>query len=206
MPPEATQGIYHKMTKEEIYEHLAQVYLGKKSQDKKVFAKNTFFSRVPKEAKVLATVLAIGVAFYTLTAFLSRRDESLKTNILFALNNSPIRVTYNLNEPFPQVKDFSIAISKDDIAKYKSLNFSIRGLEEGYPGIVKVVLKTKKNELAFQYVDGVNLKWNHHSIALKDFSGITDWSTLSEVAFVLEAWNVTKKKGIILIDDICFSK
>ena len=204
--PEITQGIYQKMTKEEIYEHLAQVYLGKRSQDKKDFVKNLPFGHFPKEAKVLATVVAIGLAFYTLTAFLSRRDESLRANILFALNNSPIRVTYNLNDPFPQVKDFSIMIPQADMGKYKSLNFSIRGLEEGYPGIVKVVLKNKKNELAFQYVENVNLKWKHHVIALADFSAISDWTSLSEVSFVLEGWNVTKKKGSILIDDICFSK
>ena len=151
--------------------------------------------------------MAVAVAFYTLTAFLSRRDDGLKTNILFALNNSPIRVKYDLNEPFPQVKDFSIAIpSTTDISRYKSLNFSIRGLEEGYPDVIRVVLKTKRNETSFQYVDDVNLKWKHHTIALADFSQITDLSTLSEVSFVLEAWNVKKKKGIILIDDICFSK
>ncbi len=203
---ETTQASYFKMTKEEIYEHLAQVYLGKKSQDKKDLPKKTFFSRFPKEAKVIATVLAIGVAFYTLTAFLSRRDEAMKATILFALNNSPIRVTYDLNDPFPQVKDFSIAIPQADMAKYKSLAFSIRGLEEGYPGVVKVVLRNKKNELAFVYVEDVNMKWKHHVVALTDFSTITDWTSLSEVAFVLEGWNVKKKKGSILIDDICFSK
>ena len=203
---ENTQGTHLKMTKEEIYEHLAQVYLGKKSQDKKRPVQKFQLLRFAREAKVFAMILALALAFYSLTAFLSRRDEDLKARILFALNNSPIRIKYNLNEPFPQVKDFSIPISKSDIAKYKSLGFSIRGLEEGYPGIIKVVLKTKKNEMSFQYVEGINLKWRHHVLLLKDFSGISDWSSLSEVAFVLEAWNVTKKKGIILIDDICFSK
>jgi len=203
---ETTQGTYFKMTKEEIYEHLAQVYLGKKAQTQIDIKKGFSFPRIPKEAKVLATVLVAAVAFYTLTAFLSRRDESLKANILFALNNSPIRVSYNLNDPFPQIKDFSILIPKTDIEKYTSLAFSMRGLEEGYPDIVKIVLKNKKNEFSFKYIDGVDLKWKHHVIALSEFSGITDWSTLSEVSFVLEGWNVKKKKGIILIDDICFTK
>jgi len=191
------------MDKEEIYEHLAQVYLGKKSQDKPQSKKHF---RFPQQARIILMFLAGCVVFYSLTAFLSRRHD-FKASIIFALNNSPIRVKYDLNDPFPQVKDFSITIPPTaDIAKYKSLNFSMRGLEEGYPDIVKIVLKNKKDEFAFKYIDGVNLKWKHHSIALQDFSGITDWSTLSEVAFVLEAWNVKKKKGIILIEDICFSK
>ncbi len=204
--PSIGHGSNLKMDKEEIYEHLAQVYLGKKSQQQVETKKNINILRLPKEVKAFLMVFAVALTFYTLTAFFSKRDENLKTNILFALNNSPIRLTYNLNDPFPQVKDFSITIPKIDIAKYKSLNFSMRGLEEGYPDIVKVVLKNKKNEIAFKYIEGVNLKWKQHSIALEDFSGITDWSALSEVSFVLEAWNVKKKKGIILIEDICFSK
>lgn len=201
--PSIGHGSNLKMDKEEIYEHLAQVYLGKKAQDKPYIKKK--FS-VAKHAKVILTLIAVCMIFYSLTAFLSRRHD-FKASIIFALNNSPIRVKYDLNDPFPQVKDFSIAIPPTaDIARYKNLNFSIRGLEEGYPDVVRIVLKNKKNETAFQYIKDVNLKWQQASIRLEDFSGISDWSTLSEVSFVLEGWNVKKKKGIILIDDICFSK
>lgn len=201
--PISGHGLNLKMDKEEIYEHLAQVYLGKKSQDKPQSKKHF---RFPQQARIILMFLAGCVVFYSLTAFLSRRHD-FKASIIFALNNSPIRVKYDLNDPFPQVKDFSITIPPTaDIAKYKSLNFSIRGLEEGYPDVVRVVLTNTKNETAFQYIDQVNLKWKHATIPLEDFSGITDLSTLSEVSFVLEGWNVKKKKGIILIDDICFSK
>lgn len=191
------------MSKEEIYEHLAQVYLGKKTKDS--YRKKNKFD-IPVFAKTILTLLIFSVSFYSLTAFLSKRHEGLKSNIIFALNNSPIRIKYNLNEPYPQVKDFSISIPPTDIGKYKTLNFSIRGLEEGYPDVVKVVLKNKRNETAFTLVSGVKLKWNRYSVPLDDFQNITDWMSLDKVSFVLEGWNVAKKKGIILIDDVCFSK
>ncbi|MDD3375545.1 MAG: hypothetical protein PHY73_07495 [Candidatus Omnitrophica bacterium] len=191
------------MTKEEIYEHLAQVYLGKKtkSNDQK---KNKF--GIPVVAKTIITLIIFSFVFYSLTAFLSRRQDGLKANIIFALNNSPIRIKYDLNEPYPQVKDFSINIPPTDMSKYKTLNFSIRGLEEGYPDVVKVVLKNKRSETAFTLVSGVKLKWNQYSVPLEEFKNITDWMSLDKVSFVLEGWNVAKKKGIILIDDVCFSK
>ena len=192
------------MTKEEIYEHLAQVYIGKKTNDKRTLRKKRF--RLPRETRVLLTLFIVGFAFYTLTAFLSQRNDDLKSSIIFALSNAPIRVKYDLHQPFPQIKDFSIAIPQVDIGKYKSLNFSIRGLEEGYPDVVKVVLKNKRNEVAFKYIKGVNLKWKRHTITFAELSTISDFSTLSEVNFVLEAWNVKQKRGIILIDDLCFSK
>ena len=34
---------------------------------------------------------------------------------------------------------------------------------------------------------------------------LTDWTTVREVAFVLEAWNMDFRKGTVLIDDISFS-
>jgi len=182
------------MTKEEIYEHLAQVYLGKKTPEKKLSKKKATFKTF---GKIFLAFFAVGVVFYSLTAFLSKRQELLKNNIIFALNNSPIRIKYNLNAPYPQVENFSLTIPKTDIAKYKTLNFSIRGLEEGYPGTVKVVVKNKRNELSFTYVDGVQLRWEKFSIPLSEFENITDWMSVTEVSFVLEAWNATKKKGII---------
>lgn len=191
------------MTRDEIYEHLAQVYLDKNSGEKKD-VKKPF--KLTREVRVVLTLLIVGLAFYTLTAFLSRRNDDLRSNIIFALSHSPIRIKYDLNPPYPQIKDFSIDIPSVDIGKYHRLNFSIRGLEEGYPEVVKVVLRNRRNEVAFKYIKGVNLKWQRQSIVFDEFSSISDFSSLSSVDFVLEAWNVDKKKGIILIDDLCFSK
>ncbi len=191
------------MTRDEIYEHLAQVYLDKNSGEKKE-PKPSF--KLTREARVILTLFIVGLAFYTLTAFLFQRNEDLKSNIIFALNHSPIRIKYNVNPPYPQIKDFSIDIPPVDIAKYRRLNFSIRGLEEGYPDVVKVVVRNRRNEVAFKYIRDVNLKWQRQTISFDELSGISDFSSISEVEFVLEAWNVEKKKGIILIDDLCFSK
>jgi len=92
-----------------------------------------------------------------------------------------------------------------DAAKYGKIQFSIRGKEEGVPGIVKVVVKNRINEEASYYVQGVGLQWQEFEIPLEEFKQITDWSNLTNISFVLESWNVDNKKGLILIDDVCFS-
>ena len=145
-------------------------------------------------------------AFYGLTAFLTHRAENAKNSVLFALNNGPIRVSYNLNSPYPQVKTFSLTIPKMNVSKYDKLSFTIRGLDEGFPGVVKVVLKNQRNEVASYYIKDVRLKWQELNIPFDEFTQITDWTALTEVSFVLEAWNAEKKKGIMLIDNICFSR
>lgn len=85
------------------------------------------------------------------------------------------------------------------------MNFSIRGFAEGYPGVVKIVVKNGKNETASYFVKDVQLHWQRFSIPFEEFKQITDWTNLSEISFVFESWNVDKKKGIVLIDDVCFS-
>ncbi len=190
------------MTRDEIYDHLAQVYLGKRDrvEEKKKRQLNAWLV-----INIVITVVILASAFYGLTAFLTHRAEYFKNSVLFALNNGPIRVAYNLNSPFPQVKNFSLTIPKMNVSKYDKLSFSIRGLEEGFPGVVKVILKNQKNETSSFYIKDVRLKWQELNIPFDEFTQITDWTDLTEVSFVLEAWNAEKKKGVILIDNICFS-
>ena len=190
------------MTKDEIYERLAQVYLGKRE---KVQEKKKARLNVQLAANIFLTVVVLISVFYGLTAFLSGRNGDSQKSVIYALSNSPIRIKYDVRYPYPQINEFSIPIPKLNASKYNRLNFSIRGMEEGFPGVVKVVLKNKKNEISYYFVKGVELKWQRISIPLREFEKITDWTNLSDVSFVFEAWNTQKKRGIVLIEEICFS-
>ena len=190
------------MTRNEIYEHLARVYIGKSiepAKEKKPRHKVRLFGQIT------LTIITLGFLFYSLTAFLSKKTAYSSNSVIYALNNSPLRIAYNLNEPYPQIKRFSIPVPKVDASKYGDLNFSIRSLEEGSPGIIKIELTNKKNEVSFYFVEDVDLKWKRFSIPLSEFESISDWSNLSDLSFVFEAWNAKKKKGIVLIDDLSFS-
>ncbi len=190
------------MTKDEIYEHLAQVYLGKRE---KIPEKKKFQIDVQIFMNTILVVIILVSVVYGMSAFLSRKGPLSHKNIIFALSNSPIRIQYNLNYPYPQVSGFSVPIPKVNAGKYEQLSFSVRGLEEGYPSIIKVVVHNRKKETSFYLLKGVGLKWQRFNIPFSEFSDITDWSNITDVSFVFEAWNINKKKGIILIDDLCFS-
>lgn len=190
------------MTRDEIYDHLAQVYLGKRKQadDKK---KKQFSAWLV--INITITLIIFSSSFYGLTAFLTRRGSALQSSIIYSLHNGPIRIEYNFNTPFPPVKSFNLSIPALDVTKYSKLHFTVRAKDEGGPNILKVVVRNEKNETAFYYVRGVNMQWNDLSLALTDFHQITDWTKIKDVSFVLESWNVDKQQGSILIDDISFS-
>ncbi len=190
------------MTRDEIYDHLAQVYIGKK---KKADAQRRRQLNAWLVINILITVLIFASAFYGLTAFLKHKRAELKSNVIFLLQKGPVKLSYNFQESFPPVESFSLKVPPIDAGKYKSIKFSIRAKEEGNPGIVKIVLKNKRNETAFYYVRDIKMSWKEYVIPLEKFKQITDFSSLTELSFVLESWNVQKNKGIIMIEDISFS-
>ena len=190
------------MTRDDIYDHLAQVYLGKKNNLEQKKKKRLSSWLI---INIVITAIIFAGSIYGLTAFLAHRGDALQNRIIYALNNSPIRINYNLEYPYPAVKTFSLSIPQMNVAKYKAVQFSARALDEGNPGTIRVELKNRKNEVAFVFVDHVDHGWKNYQIPFERFPQISDWSQISEVSFVLESWNAQDKKGIILIDDVCFS-
>ncbi len=191
------------MTREDIYDHLAQVYLGKRKQAdvKKKKQLNAWLV-----INIFITVTIFASAFYGLTAFLTKQNSSLSENVIYSLHRGPVRMAYNFNDPFTPVQSFSLSVAEMDPSKYSTILFSLRTKENDSLGVVKVVVKSEKNEVASYYVRDVDYKWKNYSIQLSEFKQITDWQHVSDVSFVLESWNLERKKGVFLIDNVSFSK
>lgn len=191
------------MNREDIYDHLAQVYLGKRKESE-VKKKRHFNAWLVINIFIMLTIFSS--AFYGLTAFFAQKREStLKDKIIFSLHSGLIRLSYDFVGNFPPTKSFSLEVPSMDVSKYNNLEFTIRGREEGTPGVVKIVFENQRNEKSSYYVQGVDLDWQDVKIPLSEFKQITDWSTIKDVSFVLESWNVDKKKGILLLDNVGFS-
>ncbi|MBF0504653.1 MAG: hypothetical protein HQL14_06070 [Candidatus Omnitrophica bacterium] len=191
------------MTRDEIYDHLAKVYLGKRESITEKKRKTKPVNRSLLVINIVITAVITISTVYGFTAFLTRRAD-LKSQVFYALNNNPIRMNYDLNDPFPATKTFSITIPNKDVSKYKELNVSLRGLDSAYPGIVKVIVGNQKNEKAIYYIQNVNTNWRTANIPFEKLN-LTDWTTVTDVSFVLEAWNVDFRRGTLLIDGVSFS-
>jgi len=62
--------------------------------------------------------------------------------------------------------------------------------------MIKVVISNRLNEEDYYYVQGVSMDWTEIEISLSEFKQITDWSSLSDIAFAIESWNVDDKTGV----------
>jgi hypothetical protein len=190
------------MNRDDIYDHLAQVYLGKKNKSEQK-RKKQFTSWLVINIVITGIIFASSV--YGLTAFLTHRGDPFPSKVIYTLNNGPIRISYNLEYPFPPVKTFSLSVPEMNVAKYHELQFAVRGLEEGSPGIIRVEVRNRRNEVSSVFVKNIEFKWERIQIPFEKFEHISDWSDISEISFVIESWNAEDKDGIILIDDVCFS-
>ncbi|MBF0123309.1 MAG: hypothetical protein HQL21_07915 [Candidatus Omnitrophica bacterium] len=191
------------MTRDEIYDHLAKVYLDKRETVEKVVAK-----KAPPVSWLVINIVITGFilasVFWGLTAFLTQRDDLLKSRIIYTLNNSPIRLSYDVGSGLPQVKQLVIALSPVDAQKYHRINLSVRGADNGNPGILKIILTNAREEKAAYYLQGIKQRWQDYSISF-DQMNLTDWKTLRDISFVIEGWNATKPSGTVFIDNISFS-
>ena len=190
------------MTRDEIYDHLAQVYLGKrkKADEKKRIEFNAWLL-----INILITAIIFSSAFYGLTAFLKQRQSFFESKIVYALHNGRIFFEYNFKDDIAPLKKFTLEVPEVDASAYGWLHFALRAKEEGNPGIVKITIQSKRNEIASYYVQGISQSWKQYDISLEEFKQITDWSNLQDISFVLESWNINNEKGVILIDDVRFS-
>ncbi|HQO58815.1 MAG TPA: hypothetical protein PLT76_08870 [Candidatus Omnitrophota bacterium] len=190
------------MTRDEIYDHLAQVYIGKKSKHEKE-KKKQFNAWLL--INIVITLVIFASAFYGFTAFLAHKKDFFNNKVIYSLNKGPLRINYDLTYPYPPVKTFSLTTPQINAGKYRSLQFTVRGLEDGYPGIVRVEIRNRLNESSSVFIDGIKLGWKHVDVPFDEFNQITDWTGITEVSFILESWNAERQRGIILIDEICFS-
>ncbi|MFP4472899.1 MAG: hypothetical protein ACLFPX_03385 [Candidatus Omnitrophota bacterium] len=191
------------MTRDEIYDHLARVYLGKKNQSGTAKDKKQFSAWLV--INIVITVVIFASAFYGFTAFLTRRSDTLRERVIYSLNHGPIRVRYNIGHPYPQVKTFVLPVGDIDGGRYGQLEFRARGGEYGNPGIVRIEVRNARRETASVMVSGISERWGKQQIPFAEFEGLTDWSQIREIKFILESWNAEKDRGELLIDDVCFS-
>lgn len=186
------------MTREEIYEHLAQVYLGKKTKKKKKY----------NLIKVILFVNLVAItllpSFYFVNSKNTKNIQKQEQSFELALNYYPLRLVYDFKGNTLQVENFSLHLPNLNVENYNSLIFYLRGKRDLSPRILKISLENKKKEKSVFYLSGIEAKWQKISIPLSEFKEISDWTNITKLSFIIEAWNTDEEKGSVLIDDVHF--
>lgn len=117
-----------------------------------------------------------------------------------------LKVSYDVDSPFSAYNGFFSNLMGIDLSEYKYLVFYIKGdKKEGFTTKLDVELKNKFQIGRIQ-VKGITDEWKKIVLPFEKFSGITEFRNMKELVILFSDINVTKKVGVIYLDDIYFSK
>jgi hypothetical protein len=183
------------MDKKDIYEHLAKIYLDTPSVKKK---KSKSQSKDHKNFIIIAVAIVLG-----LSMLISARlylHKPLEQGIALVLSTEPVKMNYNFDPAKKEI--FSLNLNKSNLSRFNALGFSLK--KSNYDDIIslRVEFTNVFNEKSEVYVKDIPNKWKYYELKFSDFKGITDWSEMSDVSFIIEEWNTRENKGLVYIDNV----
>ena len=138
-------------------------------------------------------------------------DPTQKCTIAFDKENAfggvgySLRLNYDVDSPNPAYNGFWMKLQGTNISTYKKLSLYVKGdAGRGYTPQIKLELKNTKGEVGRYLLKGLTDQWQQVSIPLKDFVGLSDWSSMTEFVVVFDDITSTKKVGTIYLDEISF--
>jgi len=188
------------MDKKDIYEHLAKIYLDASSKRKKKGKEYTgLFRNLFIGASSLAVILLLALI---LPAALNRNPKNAEIALVLA----PDAVKINFHFDPARKECYNIPLNQLDISKYKALAFSVKKVRYSDTVNLRVEFVNQYKEKSETYLQDIPSKWEEFRIELFRFKGISDWSHMRQLSFVIEEWNAKDKRGVVFVDNIRFIK
>lgn len=117
-----------------------------------------------------------------------------------------LKLDYDVDSPYSAYNGFFTNLMGIDLTGYNYLVFSIKGDKNiGYTTKINVELKNKF-QIGKILVTGITDEWHRFVLPLGKFAGLINFNNMKELVIVFSDLNVTKKEGVVYIDDIYFSK
>ena len=115
-----------------------------------------------------------------------------------------LKLDYDVDSPNPAYNGFWMKLQGTDVSAYKKLSFYVKGdPARGFTPKIKLEIKNGK-EVGKYLLTGIADKWQRVSIPLSSFTGMTDWSKLTEFVVVFDDITSSPKVGTIYLDEIAF--
>lgn len=116
-----------------------------------------------------------------------------------------IKIVYDVDSENKAACGFFTLLGGVDLSEFDRLIFYIKGdKKEGFTRSLEVEI-SNPTEVSRYLVSDITEEWQRKAVPLSSFKRISDWSDITKFAIVIEDSNVTKKTGVIYIDDIYFS-
>jgi len=181
------------MERNDIYEHLAKIYL-----DASVKKKSKKFSRHLKKFVTVGIFLIFGAGVFFFSDH--KKESNFPSEVAFILAYEPLKINFHFDPAKKEI--YTIQLNNLDLSKFKSLVFSAK--KANYPGAITLRLEFTNtfNENASKYIREIPYRWQEYGIELSSLEGVRDWSSVKSLSFIVEEWNAQEKQGVVYIDNV----
>lgn len=197
------------MGKKDIYEHLANIYWNASSKKKnksirphpKIF-KNLFF--ISTLIIFVLIILLFNVSHKSSLLFTSLNGKKLiNSELALVLQPDIVKINFNFDPAKEEI--YSLNLNGLDLVKFKALGFSVRKANYQDKIILKVEFTNTFNKKSEIYLNEIPAyKWRDYKISFGEFKDINDWSSMLNLAFIVQEGNTKDKRGVVYIDNIRF--
>jgi len=182
------------MDKKDIYEHLAKIYLDASTQKKKKIKESSRFKYLVFASLAIALSLTIILSGYF------RKNKQPNVQISLVLLNEASKINFNFDPAKKEI--YAISLNKLNLGKFTMLAFALKKYNYTDNVSVRVEFINAFREKSEVYLKNISSRWQDYKIKLGDFKGISDWSEMADLSFIVEEWNAKGKKGVVYIDNV----
>ncbi len=117
-----------------------------------------------------------------------------------------MKLVYDVDSPSPAYNGFWMKLEESDLTPYETLTVSIKGdTDKGFTNKIVIELKNMQSQVG-KVLLPVTGEWQEKTIPLSSFSGVKDFSSMTEFVVVFDDANSNPKTGAIYIDNIHVNK
>ena len=186
------------MDKKDIYDHLAKIYLDASQTSKKQTQKSNAW----KPPFLIGGFIILAALIFSIGLITHSETPPQNTEIALVINPDPVKINFNFN---PAKKEtFAINLNNLSMRNFRALDFSVKKAGIFNNISLRVEFTNIYNERSEMYFKNIPSRWEAHRVDLKSFRGISDWSCMRTLSFIVEEWNVKEKNGVVYIDNVRF--
>ena len=182
------------MDKKEIYEHLAKIYLDASTKKRKKIKEPARF----KQLFFVSLIVILGLSAILSRYFLENKRPDVQ--VALVLQNDVSKINFNFDPAKKEI--YTINFNKFNLGGFNALAFALKKSNYNDSVSVKVELINTFKEKSEIYLKDIPYRWQDYKISLSDFKGISDWSEITNLSFIVEEWNTKEKHGVVYIDNL----
>jgi hypothetical protein len=184
------------MEKQDIYEHLAKIYLDASVPGKK---KQTASPHLVRNLLVMTVVLIAGLSGALALNLRKPHTTPQGSELAVVLAEDVIRINFNFD---PAKKEtYSLDMKNQDMSNFKTLVFSAKKSSGGNLALRVDFINTYKEKSEIYFTD-ITGQWKEYRTELSEFKNISDWSSMKQIVFSIEEWNTKEKSGVVYIENM----